>query len=44
MIAKISLLAHFENGKLTVWASTQSPFGVQPQVAEAVGCPPKRCA
>ena len=30
-------LAHFENGKLTVWASTQSPFGVQNQVAEAVG-------
>ena len=30
-------LAHFENGKLTVWASTQSPFGVQGQVAEAVG-------
>ena len=30
-------LAHFENGKLTVWASTQSPFGVQSQVAEAVG-------
>jgi isoquinoline 1-oxidoreductase len=29
-------LAHFENGKLTVWASTQSPFGVQRQVAEAV--------
>jgi len=32
-------LAHFENGKVTVWASTQSPFGVQQQVAEAVGVP-----
>ena len=29
-------LAHFENGKMTVWASTQSPFAVQQQVAEAV--------
>jgi isoquinoline 1-oxidoreductase len=32
-------LAHLENGKLTVWASTQSPFGVQDQVAAAVGLP-----
>ena len=30
-------LAHFADGKFTVWASTQSPFGVQQQVAEAVG-------
>jgi len=30
-------LAQFENGQLTIWASTQSPFGVQGQVAEAVG-------
>ena len=30
-------LAHFEDGNLTVWASTQSPFGVQRQVAEALG-------
>jgi len=35
-------LAHFENGKLTVWASTQSPFGVQGQVAEAVGLPAEK--
>ena len=30
-------LAHFEDGNLTIWASTQSPFGVQRQVAEALG-------
>jgi isoquinoline 1-oxidoreductase len=30
-------LAQFENGKMTVWASTQSPFGVQQQVAEVLG-------
>jgi len=35
-------LAHLENGKLTVWASTQSPFGVQGQVAEALGLPPEK--
>ena len=29
-------LAHFENGKMTIWASTQSPFGVQQQVADAL--------
>ena len=29
-------LAHYEKGKMTVWASTQSPFGVQRQVARAV--------
>ncbi len=32
-------LAAFEEEKLTVWASTQSPFGVQEQVAEALGMP-----
>jgi isoquinoline 1-oxidoreductase len=32
-------LAHLENGKMTVWASTQTPFGVQGQVAEALGLP-----
>lgn len=32
-------LAQVENGKMTVWASTQSPFGVQQQVAAAVGLP-----
>jgi len=31
--------AHLEKGKMTVWASTQSPFGVQEQVAEALGMP-----
>ncbi len=30
-------LANLENGKMTVWASTQSPFGVQRQVAAALG-------
>jgi isoquinoline 1-oxidoreductase len=30
-------VAQFENGKMTVWASTQSPFAVQRQVAEALG-------
>ena len=31
-------LAHFENGTLTVWASTQkTPFGVRDQVAGVVG-------
>jgi nicotinate dehydrogenase subunit B len=35
-------LAHLENGKLTVWASTQSPFGVQNQLAEALGMPAER--
>ncbi len=35
-------LAHFENGKMTVWASTQSPFGVQRQVAAALGLPSEK--
>jgi len=35
-------LAHFENGKMTIWASTQSPFGVQSQVAAAMGLPPEK--
>ena len=35
-------LAHLENGKMTVWASTQSPFGVQRQVARAVGLPAEK--
>ncbi len=29
-------LAHIEGGKLTVWASTQSPFGLQRQLTGAV--------
>jgi len=32
-------LAHFADGKMTVWASTQAPFGVQRQVASATGLP-----
>ena len=32
-------LAAFEGDKATVWASTQSPFGVQGQVAQALGQP-----
>jgi nicotinate dehydrogenase subunit B len=32
-----SAVASFENGKVTVWASTQAPFGVQPTVAQALG-------
>ena len=32
-------LAHYENDKMTVWASTQSPFGVQQQVATVLGLP-----
>jgi isoquinoline 1-oxidoreductase len=35
-------LAQFEKGKMTVWASTQSPFGVQQQVAAAVGLPAEK--
>jgi nicotinate dehydrogenase subunit B len=34
--------ATFENGKLTVWASTQSPFGVKAQLEEALGLPPEK--
>jgi isoquinoline 1-oxidoreductase len=37
-----SALAAFENGKLTVWASTQAPFSVKQQVAQAVGLAPER--
>ncbi|MGD8252382.1 MAG: molybdopterin-dependent oxidoreductase [Desulfobacterales bacterium] len=32
-------LASVVNGKATVWASTQSPFSVQGQVAQALGVP-----
>ena len=34
--------AQFENGKMTIWASTQSPFGVQSRVASAVGIPTEK--
>jgi len=30
-------LAHIENGRCTVWASTQSPFGARDKVARAIG-------
>ncbi len=33
-------LAQLENGKYTLWVSTQSPFGVKTQVAQAVGVDP----
>ncbi|HEX9909976.1 MAG TPA: molybdopterin cofactor-binding domain-containing protein [Desulfatiglandales bacterium] len=33
-------LAEVKDGKATVWASTQSPFGVKEQVAGALGMPP----
>jgi isoquinoline 1-oxidoreductase len=35
-------LAHIENGKCTVWASTQNPFGARDQVAAAIGFPANR--
>jgi isoquinoline 1-oxidoreductase len=34
-----SALASFENGKLTVWASTQTPFPLREQIAEALKMP-----
>jgi CO/xanthine dehydrogenase Mo-binding subunit len=34
-------LAQIEAGKATVWASTQNPFGVQTEVARALGSPPE---
>jgi len=34
-------LAEVKDGKATVWASTQSPFGNQPQVARALGFEPE---
>ena len=35
-------LAQFAKGKLTIWASTQSPFGVQRQAAEALRLPSEK--
>jgi nicotinate dehydrogenase subunit B len=32
-------LAHFEGGTMTVWASTQTPFGTQQAVSRALGLP-----
>src|ERR1035438_7093712 len=36
-----SATATVENGKVTVWASTQAPFSVRQQVAQALGVPPQ---
>lgn len=30
-------LAEWKDGRMTVWAGTQSPFGTRPRVAEAIG-------
>lgn len=37
-----SAVAAMESGKLAVWASTQTPFSVRQQVAEAVSLPPEK--
>ena len=34
-------VARFEEGKVTVWASTQAPFSVKQAVAQALGLPPQ---
>ena len=34
-------VAHVKGNKVTVWASTQAPFRVKEQVAEALGFPPE---
>ena len=34
-------VASIENGKATVWASTQAPFSVKPAVAQALGMQPE---
>jgi isoquinoline 1-oxidoreductase len=34
-------LAKVEGGKVTIWASTQSPFGIRQEVASALGLPEK---
>jgi isoquinoline 1-oxidoreductase len=36
-----SATASFESGKVTVWASTQTPFGIKPQIAEALNIAPE---
>ncbi len=35
-------VAKVENGKVTVWASTQGPFGAQNEIANALGIPLER--
>jgi isoquinoline 1-oxidoreductase len=32
-------LARLEDGKMTVWASTQNPFGLREEIAKTLGCP-----
>ena len=32
-------LAHFENGKMTVWASSQTPYPCQDEIAQELGLP-----
>jgi isoquinoline 1-oxidoreductase len=34
-------VVQIDGGKTRVWASTQTPFGAQNEVAEALGCPPQ---
>ncbi len=34
-------IAHFEGNNLSIWASTQNPFGVQEEVAKVFGLPEK---
>ncbi len=36
-----SAVAQMENGRMTVWASTQAPFSVKNQVAQALGLTPQ---
>ncbi len=35
-------IAKIEDDEVTIWASTQAPFGVQEEVAEALGLPPQK--
>ena len=35
-------LANYHQGKLNIWASTQTPFRLQPQAAEATGLKPEQ--
>jgi isoquinoline 1-oxidoreductase len=35
-------LASWENGKITVWASTQSPFGLQDNISRELNLPPEK--
>ena len=35
-------VVRIEDGKATVWASTQAPFSVRAQVSEALGLPPQK--